>query len=382
MEGKRGMMSRGQFGVGCVALAAGVVLSAGSASAMTGYLMGDPAPGKLVPFYQAKSSVTTIIGIESVEEDRLGRGDDPLGEDVLVHVTIFTKGSRHVTDFDLCLSPLDFGYIVLQQKPASAAQLADLQHATGPHTTRFDKARVYSVEGDGIPSEGYVTLSAAAEFESHDGTCAGILANDESPGKELSPGDDEPLATWAVLQDVGKGFFAAEIPTPTAIVADGSQLDSSDNPIPIGTALGGVGAYGLIPGQREKKDVTIPGNTVFARFDVNPAVKAKTDIFVWLKDGHSFAVNWPAFLDCEDEFELSTTIDLSNEVNIIDPDALGGIGQCKALGQYRGVLRFQMPDAGFLWSQVSQENEHFQETFLGYNLDCNRFVDPGCNGAN
>jgi hypothetical protein len=369
MEERRGTMSRKKFTAVLAALVAGAVLSAGSAWAVTGYLMGDPSQGKLVPYYKVTNTLATVIGIASYEEDKVFSTGDPLGEDVSIHVTIWGKRSNHILDFDLCLSPLDFGYIVLQQNPANHDQLDDLAHQTGPHTTRAQKARVYSVSGDGIPTEGYLTLRATQEFESHDGTCAGALANEESLEDAFDPFDpftEEPMTTWAILLDAGNAFFATEIPTPTAII------NFSDK------AVGGFGAFGLIPFD----------NTVIARFDVNPINQSHTDIYVWLASNAFVCANDPgcginrggaslvAQLDCEDEFSPSTTIFLPDEVNVIDPNALAGIGQCKSAGQYRGQLRFNIPDTGFLWSQISQENEHFRETFLGYNLECNEFVNP------
>jgi hypothetical protein len=68
-------------------------------------------------------------------------------------------------------------------------------------------------------------------------------------------------------------------------------------------------------------------------------------------------------------------------VNVITLDSkvpsslLAGMAQCNALGQYRGVLEFLMPDTGQVWSHISQEGEHFRENFLGYNADCNDFVE-------
>lgn len=354
-----------RFSTVFIALVAGAVLSASSVWAtapeqLSGYLMGDLAPGKLVPFYRAESALATIIGIENLEEDGFGGG---AGKDITVHVTVFTKSGDHVVDFDLCLSPFDFGFLVLQKNAPSAAQQAELAQ-------RFAKVRVLSTAGDGIPGEGYATLRALAEFNSHDGTC-GKFKDDEI--EEFIPdGISEPLATWAILQDVGKGFFASEIPTLTAIVeGDGEAVEKAE----VGKTT--IGAYGLIPEE----------NRVFARFDVNPNIASKTEIFVWLskklcrpEEEEVCLLETPAFLNCEDEFRGSTLIDLGKGVNIIDPDTIAG--QCKALGQYRGVLEFTMPAAGFLWSHISQEGEHFQETFLGYNLDCNIFIDPSCDGAN
>jgi hypothetical protein len=194
-------------------------------------------------------------------------------------------------------------------------------------------------------------VRALAEFFTNNGTC-GNGFTEEVEHFFFDDGIAEPLATWAILLDVGTGFFATEIPTPTAVVA----FDT-------GVVSGGVGAYGLIPA----------GNIVFSRYDVNPTVGSHTDVFVWLAHGDSDA--WFALLNCEDELQISTRIDLSDEVNVIDPDTLSGIGLCKSDQQYRGVLRFQMPDTGFLWSHINQDSAHFRESFLGYNLENNGFID-------
>jgi hypothetical protein len=368
MEERRWTMDRKKSCAVLTALLMGIMLSAGKVWALapaeiTGYLMGDPAPGKLVPYFKVTSTLSTLIGFENAEEDKtLGSADHPEGEDVLVHVTIFNTRSVEVINFDLCLSPLDFGFIVLQKATPSAFQVAALNKVTGPHTTRASKARFLSLDNGDIPSEGYVTLRAISEFLTFDGTCGqGIGGNLE---EFIPDAVSEPLATWAILQDVGTGFFATEIPTPTAVVAIG---DPQHVILGAGQAFGGVGAYGLIP----------KGNRVLARFDINPLVLSHTDVFVWLtRNGHS---SWPASLVCEDELAISTSIPLPNEVNVFNPDDLSGISQCKLDLQFRGILLFDLPETGFLWSQISQEGSHFRENFLGYNLECNTFIDPLCD---
>ncbi len=388
-------MDRKKFGVVLVALMTGVALSVGSVwaqapdglapRATAGYLMGDPAPGKLIPYFKVSPTLATIIGIENAEEDaslspvNLNLG----GEDVQVHVTVFNKSSVELLNLDLCMSPLDFGYIVLQKGAPTAAQIADLNKDTshgGQATTRGSqpKAIVLSVDTGDIATEGYVSVRAVTEFGTNNGTCGNGFTGEDQEGF-IPDGIAEPLATWAILLDVGSGFFATEIPTPTAIVDI------------FGDVFGGAGAFGLIPGPiKDGSGKVIPdnigafghpnaGNIVFARYDVNPTVGSHTDIFVWLANNSSSRANWFALLDCEDELQLSTRIDLSHEVNVIDPDTLSGIGQCKFDKQYRGVLRFQMPDTGFLWSHISQDSAHFVESFLGYNLENNAFIDcaPG-----
>jgi len=360
MEERRWTMDRKKFGAVLVTLMTGAALSVGSAWALapaeiTGYLMGDAAPGKLIPYYKVGPTLATIIGIENAEEEAtlsgLITGAPGRGEDVSVHVAVFNKSSVELLNFDLCLSPLDFGYLVLQKAAPSALQIADLNKVTGPFTRRRDKARVLSFDSGDIASEGYVSVRAVNEFFTHDGTCGQGFSDFE---ETIPDGVAEPLATWAILADVGSGFFATEIPTPTAVVGD------------FGDVFGGSGAYGLIPAQ----------NVVFARFDVNPTVGSHTDIYVWLANNKGSRT---ALLDCEDQLEISTVIDLSHEVNIIDPDTLGGISQCKDDGQYRGVLRFSLPDTGFLWSHISQDDAHFRQNYLGYNLQCNTFIDPSCD---
>jgi hypothetical protein len=345
-------MDRKKFGVVLVALVTGVVLSAGSALAQSGYLMGDPATGKLIPFYRTGPTLSTLIGFTNTEGDIDGPN---VGEgDLDVHVTIFSKRSVEILDFDLCLSPSDFGFLVLQHNPATAAQNEEL---FGP-LKRFHKARIFSVTGDGIPAEGYVTMAIQAEFNSQNGTCNGLETDEDGPifpptvDVLTNHTNEDHLATWAILAEVGSGFYATEIPTPTAII----------NPAN-GKVFGGPGAYGLIP----------KNNTVLARFDVNPDPDSQTEIFVWLNHNNNGSLT--AFLDCEDEFRISTTIPLPDEVNTIDPDTLAGIGQCKNLKQYRGNLLFDMPDTGFLWSQITQVTAHFRQNYLGYNLGDNDFID-------
>ena len=97
-----------------------------------GYVVGDPAPGKLLPYYKAEGTLATIIGLENVSGNSGGVG---AGSDIGVHVVVLDAQSREVLDFDLCLSSFDFGYVVLQKGPASGGQLGELanQGAEGGH---------------------------------------------------------------------------------------------------------------------------------------------------------------------------------------------------------------------------------------------------------
>src|SRR5229473_2216581 len=148
MEERRWTMDRQKFYAVLVALMAGVVLSAGRVWAIapvqiSGYLMGDPAPGKLIPYFKVSSTLSTLIGIESLEEDKavpsLTVPSEGEGEDILVHVTVFTTRSVEILNFELCLSPFDFGFLVLQKadwtkNPAEVAEVNKVI-TTSSHTT-------------------------------------------------------------------------------------------------------------------------------------------------------------------------------------------------------------------------------------------------------
>ena len=59
-------MKMNKLFAGLIAFVAGVALSAGSAFATKGYMSGDPAPMKLVPYYETGDSRATIIGIQNL----------------------------------------------------------------------------------------------------------------------------------------------------------------------------------------------------------------------------------------------------------------------------------------------------------------------------
>lgn len=376
-------MDRRKFTATLAALAAGIGLSVGSASAQkppyqgtAGYLQGDPAPGKLIPYFLADGNAATIIGIENTIGNDGPDGaelDFPIGPttvhiaggDVLVHITVFDTRSNELLNFDKCYSPFAFGYIVLQEAAISASQQADLNFKVGNgDLTREAKSEVVTVP----VSEGYVTVRAFRVYATSNGTCGseaqGAISADIPDAYDLLNFGgplSTPLATWAIVQDVGTGFFATEVPTVTA------RVD------PIGGAVsGGIGAFGLIP----------RGNEVIARYDAASFNESVTHVFVWMVDnGNSTS----GFLDCEDEQEVSTPIPLPNEIQRLvlsgssDTPTSGALapalGVCAQDGQFRGVLRFTMPDTGFIWSHITQESAHFRMNFLGYNLQNNWFVD-------
>jgi hypothetical protein len=385
---RSGTMDRRKFTATLAALTAGIALSVGSASAQkppsfgtAGYLQGDPAPGKLIPYYLADGNAATIIGIENTIGNDGPHGaelDIPVGPttvhisggDVRIHVHVFDVRSNEYLNFFKCYSPFDFGYIVLQKGALTAAQDADLDFPTGPNATRFNKSQVITTS---VP-EGYVSIRAERVFGTQNGTCSeevqfGVSADIPDAYDILSFFDPPigplslPLATWAIIVDIGTGFFATEIPTATARVDIGG-----------GEVHGGIGAFGLIP----------EGNEVISRYDAATFNQSITRVFTWFTSNNN---STSGFLDCEDELEISTPLPFPDEAGFFvlsgssftptDSTVANALAACANpnVNQYRGVVRFTMPDTGFIWSHITQENGHFRENYLGYNLQNNVFID-------
>ena len=64
---------------GLIAFVAGVALSAGSALATKGYLTGDPAMMKLVPYYETGENRATLIAVQNMssqEQDTMDKNQD------------------------------------------------------------------------------------------------------------------------------------------------------------------------------------------------------------------------------------------------------------------------------------------------------------------
>jgi len=317
-----------------------------------------PSVCRLVPYYEVGESLATLIGFSNTSLD----------EYMLVHVAVFDPESIEQLDFDLCLSEHDFGFVVLQKGTRDDSQVAELAF-------RGDKAAVLSLDAGDLDSPvGYVTL------------CARRIDNCTSRQIQ-SPPESPWLYAWTILQDIGTGFFATEVPTPPADADFGSgEILSAGCEVPIGGVATRV------------EDCLIPPNRrVGARYDVNPLIGASSSVIVWLSDNAlapgarcsgdpgmpaaaaqctydsgQGACKCPAQLRGEDEGRVSTRVPLTREVNVVDPSTLAGIGLLTG-GQppeYRGILELRMPassgGAGFLFSFVDQEGLHYRETFLGY----------------
>ena len=132
----------------------------------------------LVPYYKVGSNLATLIGVQN-------RHTNPIG----VNVTVYAGDDGTVVEngrADLCLDKDEFGFVVLQSSSAPADT---------------DNGVYFSVAQDDIDSVGFVTLAHGGTTE----RCA------QGTGTTATAGVNTMIA-WAVLQDVGGGFFATEIP--------------------------------------------------------------------------------------------------------------------------------------------------------------------------
>ena len=348
---------------GMVAGVVGVAFGAGSALA---YTTSDPAPNKLVPYYEVGGTLATIIGVQNLESgaDLATPPDDAL-ENLVLSATAYDADGMQQASTQLCLAENQFGYVVLQESAATEGQ--EIEH----------RGRVLSMaDEDAIADTGYVKIEATHRV----GACSvGFPRPAVEPvcitaaAEECSDADATPaaIAAWTIMQDVGAGFFGTEIPTVT------------DN------------AAGLMA----------EGAMVDVRYDINPANESMTDIYVWLQAGEDTDATSPntrrhleVTVHCEDgttvmvpdtsegaeEGAMTSTIRVAapGRVTVIDPAAAETpLGEATAMclenegDQGRGVLSFAIPAhtpdpdveaPGMVWSHITQMGMSFRMNFTGY----------------
>ena len=269
---------------GAIALVAGVALSAGSAFATKGYVGGDPAMMKLVPYYETGDTKATIIGIQNMSPQEQSTMDlnadvediksflageaananaaaligslvsagDSLGtppdlneqraaeaalekaemaaytEHLFILVNVYDEKGMMMDDASatLCLAEHQFGYVVLQG-------MSDMM-------TDSMQGAVLSVMDEEIPAYGYVKVMAEPrKFTGCGATAPNTL-------RQVKDGDDDDdidsatsmVSTWAIIQDTGTGFFGTEVLSATismrglAAFPDPTPADTTDNSFP------------------------------------------------------------------------------------------------------------------------------------------------------
>ena len=276
-------MKMNKMFAGLVALVAGMALSAGSAFATKGYVSGDPAMMKLVPYYETGDTKATIIGIQNMspqEQDTMDKNQDvadltaylggaeptapmvtnltPLldpdptadtaldmtnlnavagveaalekammaqyTEHLFIMVNVYDKMGMMMDDASatLCLQEHEFGVVVLQG--AMDEMMMD-----------SNKMKVLSVMDEEIPEYGYVKVMAESrKFTGCGATAPNSLMNVDTrdtaglaSGDPVYTGADTMVSTWAIIQDTGMGFFGTEVPTSTVEMSSSLGTDGA-----------------------------------------------------------------------------------------------------------------------------------------------------------
>ena len=415
---------------GLVAFVAGVALSAGSAAA-DGYMVGDPANMKLVPYYETGNMKATIIGIQNMstreqstvdvnqlvqdiqdfidgeaataaaaakidgvntndthmdDRDTLAAAEEALDdammdaytEHVRVGVDAYKADGTMMGSASLCLDENQFGHVVLQ----------------GPADMGVDShmGAVLSVMDGDIHEYGYVKVTAGIKYTSCDPSdpLKGVNEVITDGGTDDMVGDSK-IAAWTIIQDVGDGFFGTEVPTTTISMME----DAEENMVPDCYGNDGKGAAfnsmkcGLIPersmmGALDNASTT-NNTTAYARYDAGD----ESMVYVWLAAGGDDAETRPSgrralevAVRCSDGMMVQDAdIDGNSEpimvaapgmLTMIDPNGpeLGAFtGMCAG---DRGVLEIMMPNgshAGTVFTHITQMGGHYRMNFPGYSMD-------------
>ena len=182
-------MKMNKMFTGLIALVAGVALSAGSAFATAGYVGGDPAAMKLVPYFETGENRATILGIQNLspqesatmalhadvtdaqadldaenEKDTpdptmLANAETALAdamealqtEHLFVSVNVYDAMGMMMegASAELCLAENQFGYVILQGFEMQSWQ-----------ETIPNRSAILSVVDGDIPAYGYVEIMA------------------------------------------------------------------------------------------------------------------------------------------------------------------------------------------------------------------------------
>ena len=429
-EERSNVMKMDKWYAGLIAFAAGFALSVGTASAQTsGQVNGDAAAMKLVPYYGVGEMMFTAIGIQNLSTGmadetyaaNVGDGGNPevpnndptdnITERFLVDVVFYDHTGKAVKNAagdnvagTICLKQNGFGSVVIDM--GSAAMVSG------------NGSSMLSVSLPDM-SMGYAELTmAAARYKD----CGGRqVSADATPDITSNTPGPEQMATWAILQDTGSGFFGTEIPTATIMRASNNDMNLACR-ADIGDTAGGINGVantkgtfvttrcGVIPDEHDKDTLPTATRTaadplakVNARFDITEFNESMSSVFVWLDSTSYPDPNNPldpgthiaVTVICEDGKKQlapdgpdgNTDPDLllvstKDAVTMIDPantSLLNGPGM--NLGDYtskcmdmdgmggRGTLSFSMPNAsqgGMVWTHVTQADSHYRMNFLAY----------------
>ena len=393
---------------GLIAFVAGVALSAGSAAA-NGYMTGDPAMMKLVPYFETGDNKATIIGIQNMspQEDatvalhttvaaaQKNLDDDPgtdlqdtadlekaladaqkavHTEHVFVDVNVYDAMGMMMDNASatLCLAEGQFGYVVLQ----GSADMGMDSH----------QGAVLSVMDGDIPAYGYVQVMAGSEKYT---SCVGDARTGLTSVTLNEAMAQSTIAAWTIIQDTGSGFFGTEVPTATiSMMADDpatTDVDESKTFDCYNNNEFDMASCGLIP----------TGDTAIARYDAGD----ESMVYVWLAAGQDDKNTHPrnsrtldVTVTCEDGSKHtgmdeygdptdSIKVPAPGMVTMIDP-TMGPVGDNTAMcAGDRGVLEIMLPvddpdtkgtvegvHAAMVFTHVTQMGGHYRMNFPGYSM--------------
>ncbi len=159
----------------------------GSASAA----LLDAEDALLVPYYEVSGNLATLIGVQHV-------ATPPAVAFSVINVAVYSgdDGALEARS-DICLREDEFGFVVLQSAQPTAQDTAQ-----GIYLSKAE---------DGISDRGFVTLAYGGSTS--DCALTGTVATDSAPA------DKDVMVAWAIMQDIGSGFFATEIPITEGVWA-------------------------------------------------------------------------------------------------------------------------------------------------------------------
>lgn len=386
-------MERKKWWASLIAVAVGLALSVGSASA---YERGDFAEGgasanggKLIPYYMAGDNLATIIGVEN-QAGLNGDNTATSGQVSIIEVRVLSAAGAVQATGQLCLASNQFGYAVLREEMMMddgmmddemmvtlmvgvGDQMATITGMMDETTTGVSGRAGSSVNmtsmGSGIASMGYVVLSDLGTFTTNpiqEATDTDMTNDGCDSQGALTANTSAKFAAWTILQDVGEGsFFGTEIPTAT--VNNAGTLDDPTaetyalDRLQCGTA---TDCRGLIATNADKM--------VTARFDNNMENMSESMVYVWMDTSTDFdattGMRAPrsvvAMAYCEGAATANRVmLDLPDRINMIDGSEFG----CDA----RGTVQFTVVAADVgnvmaVWSHISQMGGGFRMNFAGY----------------
>lgn len=263
-------MTMNKMFAGLIAFVAGVALSAGSAFATNGYVGGDHARVKLVPYFETGDSKATIIGIQNTSPQQASTialntdvtdiqavlageaatanaaglidGIDAAGGSLCADAAACTPGqaqdptkkanaeaalekakmAAHVEHLFVMVNAYDDMGMMMGSATLCLGEnqfgVVVLQGPMDMMEMDGTQMHVLSYMDEEIPAYGSVRVMAEdRKFTGCGATAPNTLQrvdNDDDASTPLAATDSK-IAVWTIIQDVGDGFFGTEVPTST-----------------------------------------------------------------------------------------------------------------------------------------------------------------------